>query len=413
MESEETKNEGTSNNKFFPTSEEVKQSHRFWDTQPVPKMSTLITKEEKVEQGPIDPIKTVEEVRQTPYNLPDSLEWVSVDIFDDEWINEVYMLLTENYVEDDDSLFRFDYSIPFLRWALTPEGYIRDWHVGVAVKGKKKLVGFITGIPAIVNVYGSPIRMAEINFLCVFKKYRANRLAPVLIKEVTRRVNITGGWQAVYTAGVVLPTPIAQARYYHRSLDPVKLVEIGFTRFGHNLNKARAQKLYRLPENPLIPGVRPFQDKDVTVVHRLLMDYLQRFSLYIEFAESDVRHFFAPQEDVIYSYVVENEAGVVTDFFSFYSLPSSVLKNPKHKKLRAAYAYYVIPNAHSLLDIFKDMLILAKSKQFDVFNALDIMDNMEVFKELKFGIGDGNLQYYLYNWRSRPMVPAQVGIVLV
>ena len=413
MDPEESKLVGTSANIFSPSEEDVSQSHRFWDTQPVPRMSTLIKKEDEIEQGPIDPLKTPEEVRQTPYNLPESLEWVSIDVFDDEWMQQVYLLLTENYVEDDDSLFRFDYSVQFLRWALTPEGFLKEWHVGVAVKGSKKLVGFITGIPALVNVYGVPIRMAEINFLCVFKKYRANRLAPVLIKEITRRVNVTGGWQAIYTAGVVLPTPIAQARYYHRNLNPKKLVEIGFTRFHHNLNNARAEKLYRLPERPLIPGVRAFQEQDTPVVTRLLMDYLQRFSLYVEFSEGDVRHFFMPQDDVIYSYVVENELGVVTDFFSFYSLPSSVLRNSKHNKLRAAYAYYVVPMAHSLMDIFKDMLILAKSHGFDVFNALDIMDNMAVFKELKFGIGDGNLQYYLYNWRSCPMVPAQVGIVLV
>jgi glycylpeptide N-tetradecanoyltransferase len=413
MEPEAKKEEGTSQNKFEPTNEEVKQSHKFWDTQPVPRLSTVITKEEEVKEGPIDPLKTVAEIRQTPYNLPDSLEWVSVDVFDDEWMQEVYTLLTENYVEDDDSYFRFDYSIPFLRWALTPEGFIQDWHVGVAVKGKKKLVGFITGIPANVNVYGTTLRMAEINFLCVFKKYRTNRLAPVLIKEITRRVNVTGGWQAIYTAGVVLPSPIAQARYYHRSLNPVKLVEIGFTRFSQNLNKARAQKLYRLPENPMIPGIREFRVQDSSLVHRLLMDYLQRFSLHVEFTEAEIRHFFSPREDVIYSYVIENAEGVITDFLSFYSLPSSVLKNPKHKKLRAAYAYYVVPGSHSLLDLFKDMLILAKAKGFDVFNAVDIMDNMGVFKELKFGIGDGNLQYYLYNWRSRPMVPAQVGVVLV
>ncbi len=36
---------------------------------------------------------------------------------------------------------------------------------------------------------------------------------------------------------------------------------------------------------------------------------------------------------------------------------------------------------------------------FDVFNALDLMDNKEVLEKLKFGIGDGNLQYYLYNWK--------------
>lgn len=412
MESEKEE-PGTSQNKFVPSEEEVKAAHRFWDTQPMPKLSTLITKDEQSQQGPVDAPKTVEEVRQTPYALPAAFEWVSLDVWDDEWMQEVYILLTENYVEDDDSYFRFDYSIPFLRWALTPENYKQEWHIGVAIKGRKKLVGFISGIPAQVNAYGTSLPMVEINFLCVFKKYRENRLAPVLIKEVTRRVNLHNIWQAIYTAGVVLPTPISQARYYHRSLNPIKLVEIGFTRFGPKLNKARAQKLYRLPEAPLIPGIRPMTSRDVPAVHRILLEYLQRFSLYTEYSEAEIAHFFIPQEDIIYSYVVENEGGEITDFCSFYSLPSSVLKNAKHTKLRAAYSYYSVPGAHTLLDLYKDMLILARSHGFDVFNALDIMDNMTVFKELKFGIGDGNLQYYLYNWRTAPMVPAQVGIVLV
>ena len=44
--------------------------------------------------------------------------------------------------------------------------------------------------------------------------------APVLIKEITRRVHVSGMFQAVYTAGVVLPKPVAQCRYWHRSLKP-------------------------------------------------------------------------------------------------------------------------------------------------------------------------------------------------
>ena len=43
------------------------------------------------------------------------------------------------------------------------------------------------------------------------------RLAPVLIREITRRVNCKGTFQAVYTAGVVLPKPVATCRYWHRS----------------------------------------------------------------------------------------------------------------------------------------------------------------------------------------------------
>lgn len=119
-----------------------------------------------------------------------------------------------------------------------PPGYIKDWHVGVRMTtGKKKLVryfctfvlllyfglvvcwmfflcvrlcclfvclmfcihffvvvcfqfGFISGIPQVMRVYGKEFKSAEINYLCVHKKLRAHRLAPVLIQEVTRRVNL-------------------------------------------------------------------------------------------------------------------------------------------------------------------------------------------------------------------------------
>ena len=34
-------------------------------------------------------------------------------------------------------------------------------------------------------------------------------------------------------------------------------------------------------------------------------------------------------------------------------------------------------------------------------------------KELKFGIGDGHLQYYMYNWRCPSIKSSQVGLVLL
>lgn len=58
----------------------------------------------------------------------------------------------------------------------------------------------------------------------------------------------------------------------------------------------------------------------------------------------------------------------------------------------------------------------ALQKGFDVFNALDLMENKTFLEKLKFGIGDGNLQYYLYNWKCPSMgaekvrpCPAQLG----
>ena len=123
-------------------------------------------------------------------------------------------------------MFRFKYSIPFLRWALLTPGYYKEWIVGVRVIKNKKLVGFISGIPVTTVVIEKRMPMAEINFLCVHKKLRAKRLSPVLIKEVTRRINLKNIWQAVYTAGKYIPTPFAEALYYHRSLNVKKLIEV-------------------------------------------------------------------------------------------------------------------------------------------------------------------------------------------
>jgi len=39
--------------------------------------------------------------------MPPGFEWCSLNVNDVEQITEVYNLLTENYVEDDDNMFRY------------------------------------------------------------------------------------------------------------------------------------------------------------------------------------------------------------------------------------------------------------------------------------------------------------------
>lgn len=136
--------------------------------------------------------------------------------------------------------------------------------------------------------------MAEINFLCVHKNLRTKRLAPVLIKEVTRRVNLCNIWQAVYTAGVVIPSPIAETTYYHRSLNPKKLVEVGFSSLPRNLTMARFVKIHKLPDQPSIEGLRPMTKKDVPRVTLLLNEYLKKFALHMTFTEAEIAHFLIP-----------------------------------------------------------------------------------------------------------------------
>ena len=39
--------------------------------------------------------------------MPAGFEWCSLDVHDPVQLEEVYTLLTENYVEDDDNMFRY------------------------------------------------------------------------------------------------------------------------------------------------------------------------------------------------------------------------------------------------------------------------------------------------------------------
>lgn len=55
--------------------------------------------------------------------------------------------------------------------------------------------------------------------------------------------------------------------------------------------------------------------------------------------------------------------------------------------------------------------------RFDVFNCLNIMENHSFLKDLKFGIGDGVLNYYMYNYlvgsETGQVLPTELGTVLV
>ena len=78
---------------------------------------------------------------------------------------------------------------------------------------------------------------------------------------------------------------------------------------------------------------------------------------------------------------------------------------------------YGIPHSSHLSETsnhtFKLATILICSQlDYDVFNALDLMDNESVLKDLKFGPGDGNLHYYLYNWRCPSMPPKRLALIL-
>ena len=62
---------------------------------------------------------------------------------------------------------------------------------------------------------------------------------------------------------------VSVSRYYHRSLNPKKLVDIGFSHLGARMTMARWIKLYKLPQDPKKP-IRKMVEADIPQVADLL-----------------------------------------------------------------------------------------------------------------------------------------------
>ena len=386
------------------------KDHKFWKNQPVLQYGSNETKIGEFEN------KTIDDIRKTPYDIPENFYWSTMDINNENDLNDIHKLLYNNYVSD--SQFKFNYSKEFLKWALTPKDYFQDWHVGVKMKGKNKdkLVGFISGIPVNISInkneFKKIIKMCEINFLCCWNKLRNKRLAPLMIKEVTRRVNCCNIFQAVYTAGIKIPNSFSDSNYYHRALNIQKLIETGFSDKKENVSLKILKKYYNLQSEPMSPNIRPLEEKDLESAHKLVKNYLQKFTIHPVWTLEEFKYWFFPKEDIIYTYVISDKNNNVTDLCSFFSVSNTILNNNKYDNLRIAYSYYNVSTKISLENLMTDCLILAKKNNFDVFNALDLMDNHSFFEKLKFKIGNGNLKYYLYNFNLNKITKRENGIVL-
>jgi len=396
--------------------------YKFWQTQPVPSFEEA---RKAVEQeGPIKDVDKSKVSKDPDVLRIEGFEWCLLDLNNDKELGELYDLLSNHYVEDDESQFRFNYSKTFFNWALKAPGWQKTWHIGIRAIKSKKLVASIFGIAIDLRVRQKTFRSGDVNYLCVHKKLRGHRLAPILIKEITRRFNLEGIYQAIYTAGIVVPSPVSTCRYYHRTIDFEKLFEVGFASLPPGTSQVRQRLKYKLPAGFTLPGFRDMTEKDIVPVGELLSKYLERFDMAQVFSAEEIDHWFlhrggykSEDERVIWAYVVEDDKGKITDFISYYNLDSTIIKQKghKHKVIRAAYLFYYATDVafeentdqKKLKDrlnvLVKDVLVMAKKNKFDVLNALTLMDNPLFLEEQKFGAGDGQLHYYLFNYRCSPV----------
>ncbi|KAJ1604994.1 N-myristoyltransferase [Cryptosporidium canis] len=425
--------------------------HKFWNTQPV-----VQNNDDSPEDYSFGPIEIEpDSFRKEIYKLPEGFSWFDCDLWDIESqdFEDTYQLLKNHYVEDDDSQFRFNYSKEFLRWALCVPGQKKNWLLGVRVDETRKMVGFISAVPIQVRVHNCIMNTSVVNFLCVHKKLRSKRLAPMLIKEITRRIRCEKIFQSIYTCGKNITKPFTIGTYWHRVINVRRLLNTGFIGVPKNLTVSYLTKYYRIPTDNRLAGFRPAVESDVQQIYRLMREYFDRHKdisddtmnhlvnfdeinhskelgkqAYLKldnledlkdkivihqcFSEEEIRHYFTNIDNVIVTYVRENGDHEITDLLSFFIVESTVINNERCPEIKIAYSYFNVANTCSVPELFNEMLVIANEKGCDTLNVLDLMQNTQVLKDQKFVIGTGRLRYYIFNWRIPPISPSNVGVVL-
>eukprot|EP00826_Nyctotherus_ovalis_P013302 TRINITY_DN13576_c0_g1_i6.p3 TRINITY_DN13576_c0_g1~~TRINITY_DN13576_c0_g1_i6.p3 ORF type:complete len:140 (-),score=23.73 TRINITY_DN13576_c0_g1_i6:747-1166(-) len=127
--------------------------------------------------------------------------------------------MRKNYREEKEESLTVQLSADFFKWVLTLPNVAKNWVVGVRVQSSKLLVGLITAIPSTISVENKLVKAAVVGFLCTHLRVRSKRLAPVLIKELKRRISLSKVCQAAYTNSKLVTAPVCRARYWYRIMD--------------------------------------------------------------------------------------------------------------------------------------------------------------------------------------------------
>ena len=160
--------------------------HKYWLSEAIVKPG-----EGHLKQGAIKHFKK-DEIQQEPLNLPEGFEWAPFDIDNDDHVEELRVFLEQNYVEDDNHVFRINYSADKIRWALSIPNKIKECHVTVRSKQNGKIMACAMGLPKTYSFQGQKIKLLEGNFLAVHSKIRSKKLAQVVLAEVFRRKRLLG-----------------------------------------------------------------------------------------------------------------------------------------------------------------------------------------------------------------------------
>ena len=293
-------------------------------------------------------------------------------------LDDIYGLLNNHYIEDNNHIARISFSKDFLYWYLKyiPPGFI------VGMTYKNKLVGMITAIFIDMIIYDKRIKVPYINFLCIQSKIRKLGLAQFLFNEIKERLTNIKITYAFFTGMKQVTQSFCRTKDFIIPINYKKLEEGGFL-------EEDLTPIPKMEDNPLHLMVAA----DIETVLPKLNKYLEKFSVKPYFTNDSVYHFLLPKKNIVYSFVNRNQKGDVTDFICVYK--NYLYCIDKNKVVSVGQLSFYFCETMTITQLVSYLLDKLPSYGIDQLVFRDTGENMKI-NITKFST-NGELYYFFYN----------------
>lgn len=387
--------------------------HKFWFKQPIMAMNEIVSKDESINK-PLNQLS----ISDTPTKLPPDFEWLNLNLSNKEHLERLLILLNSYYTSSNQ--FSQIHTEEFMKWYYDEKSV----QVHLCVKSSKHnlFVGYICGKVVKAQVNRLVSDFIEVRLLCVHQQLRNKKLAPCLMTELTRQFNLLGYDKAFYSTNVYINKPLISSKYHLRPINVDKLLNTGFLKIDTKNTNITVDNIKQANEIIVENKAKNFvkmRSHHIEMAYNLFNMYIDKYNYHPIYTLEEFTHLFYNNK-FVKSYVFTekdneddaDEDEYVVDFVSYYVTEIEVLKGDCiNKVIKKANLFYYTSLDKTPYSILKNILIVAKEDNVDVFSALNIMEHGEILKELNFEEFGHELHYYLYNWRVRTLGNNQIGMV--
>lgn len=307
--------------------------------------------------------------------LPDGFEFKTLGT---DYLDEIYNLLINHYLEDENHITRLTYSRDFLYWYLKyiPSGFI------IGLIYNKKLVGMITATFLDMIIYGKEIKVPYINLLCVQSKIRKLGFGLFLINEIKSKLYKINISYAIFTGINSITKSYCITKDFIVPINYPKLKEVEFL----------LEDIPLLPKNNNNP-LHLMVISDIDIIVTKLNKFMEKFDIRPYLTNESAYHFLVPKKNIVYSFVKKNTDGNITDFINVYKNYLYCIE--KKKIISVAKISFYFYESMTLTELITNLLDKLPSYGIDQLVFNDMADNSSI-NITKFSTY-GNLYHFFYN----------------